>query len=143
MWLKNYEEEKPLQKNLLREEKKLEKQLGKKTGLKIITLKNKAQQSLKELFNNYNSTNPVVNNIPINYYVKNHTCPKCDSINTGARFLISIPLIDNKLETTKGITKANSFCKDCGYEDEYGGFEKTHRQINRDKKINSILDGVS
>jgi len=104
-------------------------------------LKNKAEQSLKELFNNYNSTIPVVNNIPINY-LKNHTCPKCDSINTGARFLISIP-IDNKLQTTKGINESSSFCKDCGYEDEYGGFEKTHRQINRDKKINSILDGVS
>lgn len=139
MWLKNYEEGKPSQKNLLREERKLEKQFVKKIGL--ITLKNKAEQSLKELFNNYNSTIPVVNNIPINY-LKNNTCPKCNSTNTGARFLISIP-IDNKLQTTKGLNEANSLCKDCGYEDEYGGFEKTHKQINRDKKIDSILDGVS
>jgi len=60
-------------------------------------------------------------------------CPNCKSKNISWKFFI--PTDGSKL-TQDGI----SVCKDCGYKDKRGEFERTNKALYRENKINQILD---
>lgn len=60
-------------------------------------------------------------------------CPNCKSKNISWKFFISV---DGSKPTEDSIT----VCKDCGYKDKRGEFEKTNRSLLREKKINQILN---
>lgn len=60
-------------------------------------------------------------------------CPNCKSKNISWKFFIPV---DGSKPTQDSI----SVCKDCGYKDKRGEFEKTNKSLLREKKINQILD---
>jgi len=61
------------------------------------------------------------------------SCPNCKSKNINWKFFIST---DGSNPSQDSI----SVCKDCGYKDKRGEFEKTNKSLLRNKKINQILD---
>jgi predicted Zn-ribbon and HTH transcriptional regulator len=60
-------------------------------------------------------------------------CPNCKSKNISWKFFIPV---DGSKPTQDSI----SVCKDCGYKDKRGEFERTNKAIYRENKINQILD---
>lgn len=60
-------------------------------------------------------------------------CPNCKSKNIKWKFLIPT---DGSKPTLDG----ESICKDCGYSDKKGEFEKTNMASKRQEKINKILN---
>lgn len=60
-------------------------------------------------------------------------CPNCKSKNITWKFFIPT---DGSKPTQDSI----SICKDCGYKDKRGEFEKTNKSLLREKKINQILN---
>jgi predicted Zn-ribbon and HTH transcriptional regulator len=62
-------------------------------------------------------------------------CPNCKGKNISWVFFIPI-------NGSKPTQDPLSVCKDCGYKDKRGGFEKTNKSLLREKKINQILDGI-
>jgi len=60
-------------------------------------------------------------------------CPNCKSKNIEWRFFIPI-------DGSKPTQDSLSVCKDCGYKDKRGEFEKTNKSLYRENKINQILD---
>lgn len=60
-------------------------------------------------------------------------CPNCKSKNVAWKFYIPT-------DGSKPNQESDSICKDCGYKDKRGEFEKTNQAILRNKKINQILD---
>jgi len=63
------------------------------------------------------------------------SCPNCNSKNIAWKFFIPT-------DGSKPTQDSLSICKDCGYKDKKGEFEKTNKSILRDKKINQILSGI-
>lgn len=59
-------------------------------------------------------------------------CPNCKSKNIKWTFYIPT-------NGSKPTLDAESICKDCGYKDKKGEFEKTNLASNRQEKINQIL----
>jgi len=74
-----------------------------------------------------------INNIDLSY------CPTCSSENISAVFHI---ITDKSKSKSKSKCYPTSICKNCGYSDEWMGFEKTNRSNLRDEKINKILNGI-
>jgi rubredoxin len=62
-------------------------------------------------------------------------CPNCESKNISWKFIIPI-------DGSKPTILPQEICKDCGYTDTKGEFEKTNKSILRDKKINKLLNGI-
>jgi hypothetical protein len=60
-------------------------------------------------------------------------CPNCKSKNIVWKFFIPV---DGSKPTQDSI----SVCKDCGYKDKRGEFERTNKALYRENKINQILD---
>jgi len=60
-------------------------------------------------------------------------CPNCKSKNIEWRFFIPV-------DGSKPTQDSLSVCKDCGYKDKRGEFERTNKSLLREKKINQILD---
>ena len=60
-------------------------------------------------------------------------CPKCKSKNIAWKFYIPV-------DGSKPIQDSISFCKECGYKDKKGEFEKTNKAILRQEKINQIIN---
>jgi predicted Zn-ribbon and HTH transcriptional regulator len=62
-------------------------------------------------------------------------CPNCKSKNISWKFFIPV-------DGSKPTQPSLSICKDCGYQDIRGEFEKTNKSLLREKKINQILNGI-
>ena len=60
-------------------------------------------------------------------------CPNCKSKNIEWRFFIPT-------DGSKPTQDSLSVCKDCGYKDKRGEFERTNKALYRENKINQILD---
>ena len=59
-------------------------------------------------------------------------CPNCKSKNIFWKFFI--PVDGSKPGDSISV------CKDCGYKDKRGEFERTNKALYRENKINQILD---
>ena len=60
-------------------------------------------------------------------------CPNCKSKNITWKFYIPT-------DGSNPTQESESVCKDCGYKDKRGEFEKTNQALYRQNKINQILD---
>jgi hypothetical protein len=60
-------------------------------------------------------------------------CPNCKSKNISWKFFIPT-------DGSKPTQDSLSVCKDCGYKDKRGEFERTNKALYRENKINQILD---
>jgi len=60
-------------------------------------------------------------------------CPNCKSKNIIWKFFIPT-------DESKPTQDSLSVCKDCGYKDKRGEFERTNKALYRENKINQILE---